>query len=156
LNKVQAQKMAGEFKFSRSQLIYGLCLPLAVILGYVLARPMDSPSKGVLVMVISVLGIPLYMRWYHPVTVFAWNSIFFLGFLPGHMPLWAACAGSAFILVLLNRCVDPFRRLMLEPNVAWSLVGLAVVFGLTAYFTGGIGMRALGSESYGGKKYLLL
>ena len=148
--------MAAEFKFSRSQLIYGLCLPLAVILGYVLAHPFESRSLGVLVMVCCVLVVPLYMRWYHPVTIFFWNSTFFLGFLPGMLPIWVPCACSAFIMVVLNRCVDPFRRLMLEASVAWSLVVLGVVILATAHFTGGIGMRSLGSNSYGGKRYVFL
>ena len=148
--------MAAEFKFSRSQLIYGLCLPLAVILGYVLARPSDSLSLSLLVLIACVLGVPLYMRWYHPVTIFFWNAAFYLGFLPGQLPVWVGCAVAAFTIILLNRCVDPVRRLMLEPGVAWSLVVLAVVILATAYGSGGIGMRMFGSHSYGGKRYVFL
>ena len=36
--------MANTFAVSRNHLIFGLCLPLAMLLGYLLAEPLESSS----------------------------------------------------------------------------------------------------------------
>ena len=51
--------MASTFVVSRSQLIYALCLPLAVLIGYFLAEPLESGSIAIVVFVMSVLCLPL-------------------------------------------------------------------------------------------------
>ena len=56
--------MASTFAVSRSHLIYGLCLPLAVRLGYFLAEPLESGSIAIVVLVLSVISLALLMRWY--------------------------------------------------------------------------------------------
>src|SRR6266853_1794925 len=42
----------------RPHLIMGLCLPLAVLIGYFLAEPMDSGSIAIVVLVLAVLSVP--------------------------------------------------------------------------------------------------
>src|SRR5438876_11024139 len=41
--------MASTFVVSRSQLIYALCLPLAVLIGYFLAEPLESGSMAIVI-----------------------------------------------------------------------------------------------------------
>src|SRR5207245_1233319 len=51
--------MANTINIPRSHLVMGFCLPLAVLVGYVLAEPMDSGSLGVIVFVLVILATPL-------------------------------------------------------------------------------------------------
>ena len=55
--------MARAIHIPKTHLIMALCLPLAVILGYFLAEPLDSGSLGVVVFVLVVLSVPILMKW---------------------------------------------------------------------------------------------
>ena len=146
--------MASTFSVSRVQIIYSLCLPLAVLLGYFLADPMESGSMAVVLLVISVLSVPLLMKWYHPLLVFSCNAALNLSFLPGAPALWILFALVGLFFVIVNRCIDGSRRLMVGGAVPWSLLVIGIVVIGTAFLTGGAGIKALGSSSYGGKHYI--
>ena len=47
--------MANTINIPKTHLILGLCLPLAVLLGYFVAQPLDSVSIGVVFMVLALL-----------------------------------------------------------------------------------------------------
>jgi hypothetical protein len=148
--------MASTFTVSRAQVVYSLCLPLAVLLGYFLADPMQSSSMAVVVLVVALLVFPLVMKWYHPLLIFSCNAAFVFTFLPGAPPIWIVAALVGGFFVVLNRCVDSRRPLVVGGPVAWSLLALGAVVAITALATGGIGLRLLGSNTFGGKKYLYL
>ena len=68
----------------RSLLIYGLCLPLAIYLGYLLAIPHGSGQSGIVVITALFLPvIPLLLRWHHLLLIVSWNMSVVLFFLPG-------------------------------------------------------------------------
>lgn len=148
--------MASTFTVSRAQVVYSLCLPLAVLVGYFLADPMQSGSMAVVVLVVAALAFPLIMKWYHALLIFSCNAVFVFSFLPGAPPIWVVAAMLGLFFVVLNRCVDSRRRLLVGGPVAWSLLALALVVVLTALSTGGIGLRTFGSSTFGGKKYLYI
>src|SRR5206468_5649828 len=64
---------ASAISIPRTHLIMGLCLPLAVLLGYFLAQPLEAGSMAVVLLVISVLSVPLLMKWHHPLLILCWN-----------------------------------------------------------------------------------
>ena len=66
--------MASTFAVTRNHLIFGLCLPLAVLMGYLLAEPLESTSLTVLLMIGAVLLVPVLMRWYHPLLILSCNG----------------------------------------------------------------------------------
>ena len=66
--------MASTFAVTRNHLIFGLCLPLAVLLGYMLADLDDPASRVVILVALSVLCVPVLMRWYHPLLILSWNA----------------------------------------------------------------------------------
>lgn len=148
--------MAGSASISRAQLVYGLCLPLAALIGFFLADPLRFSSLAVLCLIAGVLLWPLFLKWYHPLLVFSFGSIFMLGFLPGNLPLWYAVAAAAFGAVVVNRCLDARVRLVPPGGVAWALLAIAGVTVLTMLLRGGAGLGSLGSTSMGGKKYITI
>jgi hypothetical protein len=148
--------MANTINIPKTHVIMGLSLPLAILLGYFLAEPMELGSIAVVVMVLSVLMVPLLLRLYYPAMVFCWNAAIAPIFLPGRPALWAVLAFVGLGIALLTRAVNPKARFLHVPSLTKPMLWLlAVVIG-TAMLTGGIGVRSLGSDTYGGRKYFYI
>ncbi len=148
--------MADTFAVSRNRSIFGLCLPVAILLGYLLAEPLESSSMTIVVMVLAVLLAPLVLRWHHPFLVFSWGATINLGFLPGRPQLWMVLSLVSFLLAVLTRAVHPERKFLFVPKVVWPLGCLVAVVFATASLTGGVGLSALGSDRIGGKGYFYI
>lgn len=148
--------MSNSATLSRAQLIYGLCLPLAALVGFFLAAPMRFGAVTILMSIGSVLIWPLFVRWYHPILVGSLHSVFVLAFLPGALPLWVPIALAAFFFVVFQRCLDSRIQFFPPGGVGWSLIAIALVVVFTALIRGGIGVSSLGSSTMGGKKYVFV
>lgn len=137
-------------------MIFGLCLPLAVLLGYFLADPLGFSSMALIILVLAVLSIPLWMRFHHPLLILSWNAWITPAFLPGRPFAWTVLAVVSLLFGVVNRSTDSRCRFLTPPAVTWSLLSLLVVLAMTAFLQGGIGLRSLGSERYGGKAYFYI
>jgi hypothetical protein len=140
----------------RSLLVYGLCLPLAVFLGYLLANPLDFATVSVVGIVLGVLLIPLLLRWHHPWLIAVWNSTALIFFLPGRPYVWMGLAAASFAISVLQYTLNRRMKFLSAPSLARPLLFLAVVILVTMRFTGGIGLRSFGSETFGGRNYFAL
>jgi len=145
--------MANTFVASRTHVIWGVCLPLAILIGYLLADPLDSGSRAVFVLLAAVLSVPLVLKWHHPLLVFAWNAAIWPAFFPGMMSLWMALGMVSFTLGVLNRAASPANKFYCPMPVTLALIFLAAVVVGTMISTGGIGLRMLNTGKYGGKGY---
>ena len=148
--------MANTFAVSRNHLIFGLCLPLAVLLGYLLAEPLESGSLAVMVMMVSVLFVPLMIRWHHLLLILSWNATVNPFFFPGRPALWMVLAFFSLFFGVLGRSVSIQHRFVQVPAVTRSLLCLLGVIVATALIRGGVGLRMLGTSSIGGKGYFFL
>jgi hypothetical protein len=148
--------MASTFAVTRKHLIFGLCLPLAILLGYLLAEPYASASISILVVLFAVLFIPVMMRWYHPLLVFSWYLAMQPTFIPGRLQIWVLMSFAALFFAILNRSVDPGFRMTNVKELTWPLLALLLVVVATAMATGGVGFSILGSKGVGGKNYVTL
>ena len=141
---------------SRTQILIGLCIPLAVLIGFFLAEPLDVKTLAVLLGVVGVLLLPLALRWHHPLLILSWNAAITPAWLPGSPPLWMLLSLICFMLLLASRSI---REQSVADQVGYVTVPLIVLLGvvlLTAVVTGGIGIRTLGGESYGGRGYVFI
>jgi hypothetical protein len=145
--------MANTFAVSRAHLIYGVCLPVAVVIGYLLAEPMESGSVAVVVLVLAILSIPLFMRWHHPLLIFSCNAVILPYFLPGRPELWIVMTAVSLFFSAMNRSLGSNLQFFKAPSVSYSLIFIGAVVMITAWMTGGLGLAILGSSSIGGKKY---
>jgi len=144
--------MASTFAVTRNHLIFGLCLPLAVLLGYMLADIDDPASRLVILVALGLLMAPLLMRWHYPLLILSWNMAAQPS-LPGSPHLWSLMAMLSLFFAVLNRSVNPDYRFALVPSLTRPLITFALVVFITAMLTGGIGLRILGSTSVGGRGY---
>jgi hypothetical protein len=140
----------------RSLIVYGLCLPLAVCLGYLLANPLDLTTVTVVSIILLLLLVPLLLRWHHTWLILTWNTSAVVALLPGRPSLWSVIAAISFFIGVLQYAINRNLKFLYVPSVARPLIFLTVVVLITARLTGGIGLQVLGSSTYGGRYYILI
>lgn len=140
----------------RAMLIYGICLPLAIFLGYSLATPDDRNTMALVGVILFTLSLPLLLRWYHPVLIFSWNMGASLFFLPGKPQLWLVMVLLGLVIALTQFAINRNKKFLPVRSVILPLIFLTVVIFFTAWFNGGIGLGMFGGGTYGGKRYILL
>ncbi|HZQ45941.1 MAG TPA: hypothetical protein VFC07_02935, partial [Verrucomicrobiae bacterium] len=140
----------------RSLLIYGVCLPLAIFVGYLLAAPMDMMSFALLGLLFGILTVPLFLRWHHPWLIAVWNANMLAFFLPGKPSFALVMCGISLSISVFQHILNKRIKFLYVPTAAWPLFFLTVVVLVTARLTGGIGLQITGGQSYGGKRYLFV
>jgi hypothetical protein len=148
--------MTNTFQSPRGLVVLVVILPLAALLGYFLATPEQADSLLLVSLLVGSLLLPVLLVWHHPMLVFGWNAAINLAFFPGQPALWIVIAGVSFIISIIARGLHKKSVGTYIPSIVWSLFFLTVVVLVTAKVTGGLGLRAAGSASYGGKRYFLL
>src|SRR5436190_17776643 len=106
----------------RPHLIMGLCLPLAVLIGYLLAEPLESGSLAVIIVIFSVLSVPILIKWHHPLLIACWNASIIPYFLPGRPALWMLLAVVSLLMAVLHRATDPQFRFLAPSALTRPLV----------------------------------
>lgn len=137
-------------------LILAIVLPIAALMGYLLADPMQVEAMLGVGMVVGFLALPLLLKWHHPLLVFSWNASLIVVFLPGDPDLWMFMGLLSLGLTVLNRFLDPNFKPNNVASVTTVLIVLAFLVYLTAKMTGGVGIRSFGGGVYGGRKYVLI
>lgn len=148
--------MASTFAVTRNHLIFGLCLPLAVLLGYMLADIDDPASRLVVVAALAVLAVPMLMRWHHPLLILSWNMAVQPAFVPGSPHLWMVMALLSLFIAVLNRSINSEYQFAHVPALTRPLLAFTIVVLITAALTGGIGLRIFGSTEVGGRSYFYI
>jgi hypothetical protein len=139
---------------SRSLIIFAICLPLAVLLGYLAATPEDNMSFAFVVILAALLLVPLLLRWHHLWLIVAWNAPAVIFFLPGQPGVAMVMCAVSLLLSILQHILNPNQKFIHVPSLFWPLLFLAVVIIVTAELTGGIGLAVTGGGNYGGKRYI--
>lgn len=148
--------MLNDASAARSLIIYAICLPLAIFLGFLLTDPLDKSNDITFALLFFLLLLPLLFRWYHAWLITIWNMAITFILIPGYLPGWMPMACIAFAIAVGHYVLNRQRKFLEAPSVTWSLVVLGLVVAITAKFRGGIGFHALGDETVGGKRYFLI
>jgi hypothetical protein len=138
----------------RSLLIYSVCLPLAVVLGYLVTQPLDWTSVTVGGVVCLLLVAPLLLRWHHTWLIATWNSTLMLFFLRSSAAM--ALSWVSLLISILQYTLNRKLKFLPVGPVAKPLFFLAAVILITARCRGGIGLQIFGGGSVGGKGYIIL
>ncbi len=141
---------------SRNALIYGACIGVAVLLGYLLSDTMSRRSLALVGGFVGAISLPILLKWYHPLLIVSWNANIAFWFLPGKPSIAFLMSLTAFGVAVLSRCMSTRYRFHNDRFLTWALVVFVGVLLVTAYGTGGIGLRSAGSDTYGGKKYFFI
>jgi len=145
--------------FLRNLIIYAICWPAAIIVGYWAVSAANVPtysSLSLIGIVALVLSTPILLRWHYPLMIFCWSLPVTLFFLQGSPTIGLAMIAISLGISLLQRATNRNMHFIRAPQIVLPLCALIVVVLVTAKFTGGIGLHSLGSEVMGGKKYVFL
>src|SRR6266566_1029864 len=71
----------------KSLIVFAICIPLALLVGYLLATPTEFMSFGAIGIVLLALCTPLLLRWHYAALIFCWNANLTIFFLPGQPSL---------------------------------------------------------------------
>src|SRR5438128_680985 len=129
--------MSNAFSLFRALVIYGICLPLAVVIGYLLTEPMDGVNDGIIGVVLAILAFPLFLRWHHPLLVLSWNLVAFVPFVSGHPLISLPVCLISFSISGLQYTLNKQLKFISVPSLTWPLLAMAVVVILTGQMTGG-------------------
>jgi hypothetical protein len=139
----------------RTFAIYGVCCILAIVLGVLMTNPMTYTSLGFVAVLCSVMLIPILIRWHHPLMIFCWTAPFMAFFVKGDPKFSLVLITISLTISIIERALNQ-RRFIDVPRLTWPLLALIAVVAFTAKMTGGIGLKAFGSDVIGGKKYIFL
>jgi hypothetical protein len=139
----------------KSLFLFVFCLPLAVVLGVLLATPLDQTTMTVVGCGLLLLLTPFLLTGHHTLLILSWNALVNAFFLPGKPYIWMLMtAVSIFFIVLTTTLNRGKMKLVIVPSVAWPLVIFALITFITSQLTGGVGLNSIGSEVFGGKRYI--
>src|SRR5438045_9270197 len=138
----------------RGLLVYGLVLPLALVVGYLLATPQTIASAGTIGMLLGALCLPLLLKWHEPALFLTWNTGATVFFLPGNPSVWMVIALISLIICVGRRALDDQMTFIKAPSLAMPIIALGYVVLVTAKVTGGFGMRIFGTSMMGGRRYV--
>jgi hypothetical protein len=142
------------FGLSRVLTVYAIAIPLALVLGFMLATP-DRITMIMVGLVLFALALPIFIQWHHVLLIFFWNSAFNFPFLPAQPHFWLLMAVLSFGISWLNGLLGG-RKFLRAPELTRPLLALGAVVVVTGYLRGGLGAAAFGSATYGGKSYFYI
>ena len=143
----------------RMLVTYAICIPLAIFMGFVMTEVGNSPDYSNLFaigIVIAVLASPIFIKWHYPILVFGIGCPMYVFFLKGSPPLWQVVVLISLGIAIIERAINSDRRFIKASVMTWPLLYTLAMIVMTAELTGGIGLKALGGDVGGGKKYLAL
>ncbi len=118
--------------------------------------PMDFVSFTIVLLALFLPLIPFLLKWHHLLVFAFWNTSAVLFFLKGRPNLWMAMAALSLTLSILQHILNRKIKFLSLPSVTRPLIFLTLVIVITANLTGGFGMRSMGGDSIGGKRYFML
>jgi len=78
----------------RALIIYAICVPLAIVVGYVAVSTVNAPNYsnfvvfGVLAL---ILAAPILLRWHHPLLFLSWNMLLVVFFCRANHRCFCPC-----------------------------------------------------------------
>src|ERR1051326_504014 len=113
--------MAAPADSVRALLVYVLILPLALIMGYLLASPGEFGTWATVGIVVLVMCAPVILAKHHAVLFLAWNTTAIIFFLPGQPPVWMAMSAVSLFVSLFQRALSRDMRFLSAPSILLPL-----------------------------------
>src|SRR6266516_2517477 len=111
----------------RSALIYGLCLPIAILCGYFLAQPISYTSMAFFTLLAGTTCLPLLIRWHHPLLILSWNASLIVPFLPGQPDWWMCLSFIILSFAVLFRIITKKGDFLSARSVTFWICSLLLV-----------------------------
>src|SRR6188508_3058665 len=90
----------------KSLFIFIFCVPLAVVLGFMLATPLDRTTLLLIFGVFILLLTPLLLTNHHSLLILSWNAYVNAFFLPGQPYVWMPMTLLSCFFLVLTRTIN--------------------------------------------------
>lgn len=143
----------------RMLITYAICIPLAIFMGYVMTEVGNRPDFTNLFIIGAVLTLllsPIVIRWHYAIMFFSLASPIYCFFLKGNPPLAQVAVILSFAIAIIDRTMNSQHQFKSPAIMVWPLLFTMAMAYTTSQLTGGIGLKTLGGEVGGGKKYIAL
>ena len=143
----------------RSLVTYAVCIPLAIMMGYIMTEVGDHPDYSnlfVIGVVLVLLLSPIFIKWHYPILIFCLGFPAYCFFLPGNPPIVQVLVMLSLGIAILDRTLNSDKRFVSPAVMTWPILFTVAMVFATAEMTGGIGLKAMGGDVAGGKKYIAL
>ena len=138
----------------RMLLTYAVCIPVAIMAGYLLTNPLDYGTLGFFALLIGILISPVFIKWHYPLLVFGLACPMICFFIVGKPPLAQVVAVMSLGIAITEGILNSEKRFLKVPAMTWPLLYIGAMVYLTAKLTGGIGLHSMGGDTGGGRKYI--
>ena len=138
----------------RMLITYAVCIPVAIVVGYLLTDPLDYGTLGFLGLLIAILVSPIFIRWYYPILLFGLACPAICFFIIGKPPLSQVVVIISLMVAVTERILNSEKKFIKVPAMTWALLFIAATVYMTAELNGGIGLHSLGGDTGGGRKYI--
>ncbi len=139
---------------------YSVCVPVAILIGYLLSDPLTYGAMGTVGFLCLLLMSPIFIKWHYPILLMAITCPIYCFILPGNPPLAQVMVLLSFSIAIVERAMNSEQRFISPQVMVWPFIFTLVMACMTARLTGGIGLKTLGGGVDGGvgggKKYIEL
>ena len=139
----------------RSLVVYVVCAAIAIVIGVLMTNPMAYSTMEFMAVLCAVMLIPILLKWHRQLMLLSWSAPISMFILKGSPSLCLVLIALSITATCVERTMGQ-KRFIHVPQLTWPLLFLIGVVAFTAKMTGGIGLKAFGSDTYGGKKYVFL
>jgi hypothetical protein len=139
----------------RTLAVYTVCCVLAIVVGVLMTNPLTYSSLGFVAVLCAIMLIPILLKWHYPLMILCLSTPIYAFFVKGDPQLCLVMTAISLAISIVERALNQ-RHFINVPEITWPLLCLIGVIAITAKLTGGIGLKAFGSDVYGGKKYVFL
>jgi len=136
--------------------IYLVCIPLALFLGYQISNPLSNDALLTVGIIALVLVTPLMLKWHYELLVFSLGSNAVVFFLPGRPKLGLVMVAVSLLISILQRTLQHRSRFIRAPEVTWPIVAMLCMVVATMFLRGGLGFSFMGSRNVGSSRYMML
>src|ERR1700728_4133646 len=116
----------------RTLVVYAICVPVAIWLGYLLTSVAEFNSSLTFIeagLFVLALCLPLLLRWHYILLVLCINLTVTIFFLPGQPPVWMLALVLSLGISILQRALNRDMRFISAPQIARPLICLMIVVG---------------------------
>src|SRR5258708_40334973 len=124
-------------------LVFGICVPVALFLGYLLATPSEATSMVWIALALFLLLLPLMLKWHHEALIISWNLALVAFFLPGSPPVGNLVVGLSLFFSRTKRTLLRRADAIHCPSVSVPSILLAAIVLITTQQTCAIPAHAL-------------
>ena len=138
----------------RMLITYVICIPIALIVGYLITDPMDYSTLGFLAAIFTLLLSPFFIKWNYTILIFSLACPATCFFLFSKPPLGQVVVVLSLLVAVSGGIISTQKRFLRVPVMIWPMLFIAGVVYMTARLNGGISFHSAGDAGGGGKKYI--